>query len=154
MQRLRISEVARRTGLSASTIRFYEAEGLIDRAERDANGYRAYGEADVKRLTFIAGAKQLDLGLAEVRQLLAAREESALCAHVQRDMHAVVARRLAETKSRIAELRRTADELRRTEQRLAGPAVGGVCSDECASAAFSGENLPPAGVTVLTMLPR
>lgn len=151
---MRISEVAHRTGLSAPTIRFYESEGLIARADRDANGYRAYGEADVERLMFIAGAKQLDLGLADVRELLAAREESPSCAHVQRDMRAVVGRRLAETEARIAELQRTAEELRRTEQRLTGPAVGGVCSDACASAVFSGESLPPAGVTVLTVLPR
>src|SRR6187431_1356117 len=103
MQNMKISEVARRTGLAASTIRFYEAEGLIEPAARDTNGYRSYGEADVQRLSFIAGAKQLDLGMAEVRQLLAAREQSERCEHVQRDMREVVVARLAETEARIAE---------------------------------------------------
>lgn len=152
---LRISEVARRTGLSASTIRFYEGEGLIAAAARDANGYRSYGDADVQRLLFIAGAKQLDLGLAEVRQLLSARDESELCEHVQRQMRDVVARRLAETEERIANLQRVAEELRRTEGRLAGPAMGGTCSDACACAALAGEPAPvSAGVTTLKVRPR
>jgi DNA-binding transcriptional MerR regulator len=151
----RISEVARRTGLSASTIRFYEGEGLIAAADRDANGYRSYGETDVQRLSFIAGAKQLDLGLAEVRQLLVAREESERCEHVQHQMHEVVARRRVETEARIAELQRVADELRRTEERLAGPATGGTCSDACACAALAGEQVPlPDGATRLTLRRR
>lgn len=152
---MRISEVARRTGLASSTIRFYEAEGLIAPADRDANGYRSYDEADVQRLSFIAGAKQLDLGLAEVRQLLSAREDSERCEHVQRQMHDVVARRLVDTEARIADLTRVAEELRRTEERLAGPPMRGTCSDACACAALSGEPVPvPAGVTTLTVLPR
>jgi DNA-binding transcriptional MerR regulator len=134
---MRISEVAQRTGLPASTIRFYESEGLVEPAARDANGYRSYGEADVQRLSFIAGAKQLDLGMAEVRQLILARQESEVCEHVQRAMHEVVAGRLAETEARIAELTRVADDLRQTEQRLAGPVVGKTCSDQCACAALS-----------------
>jgi len=82
MTGLHISEVAERTGLPASTIRYYESAGLIAPAERGANGYRLYGDAEVERLSFIAGAKRLNLGLADVRQLVAARESN-LSEHVQ-----------------------------------------------------------------------
>ena len=149
---LRISQVAEQTGLPASTIRYYEAAGLIEPAERGSNGYRLYSETEVERLSFIAGAKRLNLGLAEVRQLVAARE-SDLCEHVQRDMRAVVAARLTETQAQIAELVRLADELERAADRLSQPATGGVCSDACACSAITGDVAvqPPAGVTRLTV---
>lgn len=152
---LRISEVAERTGLPASTIRYYEAEGLIEPAERGSNGYRLYGDVEVQRLSFIAGAKRLNLGLADVRQLVAARE-SDLCEHVQRDMRAVVATRLAETRAQIAELVSLSDELQRAEDRLSQPATGGVCSDACACSVITGDESvqPPVGATVLTVRSR
>jgi len=155
MAGLRISEVAERTGLPASTIRYYESAGLIEPAERGSNGYRTYGDSDVERLSFIAGAKRLNLGLAEVRQLVTARE-SDLCEHVQRDMRAVVATRLVETRAQIAELVRLSHELQRAEERLSHPATGGVCSDACACSVITGDEAvpPPAGATVLSVLSR
>ena len=155
MRGLRISEVAERTGLPASTIRYYESAGLVEPPERGSNGYRLYGDAEVERLAFIAGAKRLNLGLADVRQLVAARE-SDLCEHVQRDMRAVVASRLEETREQIAELSRLAAELHRAEQRLSRPSTGGACSDACACAVIAGDKgvEPPAGATVLTVRSR
>lgn len=155
MSGLRISEVAELTGLPASTIRYYESAGLIEPAERGSNGYRLYGDTAVERLSFIAGAKRLNLGLADVRQLVAARE-SDLCEHVQRDMRAVVATRLAETRAQIAELERLSDELQRAEDRLSQPAIGGVCSDACACSVITGDEAaqPPAGATVLSVRSR
>ncbi|GAA1817354.1 MerR family transcriptional regulator [Agromyces neolithicus] len=155
MSGLRISQVAERTGLPASTIRYYESAGLVEPAERGSNGYRQYGDADVERLLFIAGAKRLNLGLGDVRQLVTARE-SDLCEHVQRHMRDVVAARLTETQEQIAELSRLADELRRAQERLSRPTTGGVCSDACACAVITGNDAaePPAGATVLTVSNR
>lgn len=152
---LRISEVAKATGLPASTIRYYESAGLIDPAERGHNGYRVYRDTDVERLSFIAGAKRLNLGLADVRQLVAARE-SDLCEHVQRDMRAVVSTRLADTRAQIDELVRLSDELQRADDRLSQPATGGVCTDACACSVITGDEAiqPPAGATVLTVWSR
>lgn len=138
MGRLRISQVAEQTGLSASTIRYYESAGVIEPAERGSNGYRLYSDTEVERLSFIAGAKRLNLGLADVRQLVAARE-SDLCEHVQRDMRAVVATRLADTRAQIAELARLADELERAEDRLSQPVTDGICSDACACSLITGD---------------
>ncbi|WP_151523532.1 MerR family transcriptional regulator [Serinicoccus kebangsaanensis] len=70
---MKISELSRRSGFPASTLRFYESEGLLP-VSRSANGYRDYGEADVDRLAFIAQAKDLDLPLAAVRTLVRAWE--------------------------------------------------------------------------------
>ena len=47
---MRIGEVAQRTGLSISNIRFYEKKGLIGPDRNAQNRYREYGEEDVRRL--------------------------------------------------------------------------------------------------------
>ena len=155
MRGLRISEVAERTGLPASTIRYYESAGLVEPAERGSNGYRVYGDAEVERLAFIASAKRLSLRIADVRQLIAARE-SDLCEHVQRDMRVVVAKRLAATQEQIVELSRLAAELQRAEEHMSLSPTRGACSDACASAAIIGDEdvQPAAGATVLAVRTR
>lgn len=54
----RISQLAERSGVPATTLRFYEDAGLL-RAERTPSGYRIYGEDAVDRLAFISSAKLL-----------------------------------------------------------------------------------------------
>ncbi len=54
--RLKISELARLTGVSAKAIRFYEAVGALPPPVRAANGYRLYGRDAVDVLRFIARA--------------------------------------------------------------------------------------------------
>jgi len=65
---MRIGEVARRSGLSASRIRFYEARNLIPPSARQDNGYRDYPEPIVSTLQFIAGAQRLGFSLSEIRR--------------------------------------------------------------------------------------
>jgi DNA-binding transcriptional MerR regulator len=57
-QLLRIGELARRSGLSTSRIRFYEAKGLINVVSRKANGYREYAADALIILGIIVGAQQ------------------------------------------------------------------------------------------------
>lgn len=70
-----IGEAGRAAGLSAKTIRYYEQIGLIPKAPRRpgasrTGGDRIYGGADIGRLRFIREARQVDLSLADVRELL------------------------------------------------------------------------------------
>lgn len=46
---MKIGDVANATGVPARMIRYYEAQGLLE-PEREPNGYRVYGEADVDRV--------------------------------------------------------------------------------------------------------
>jgi MerR family copper efflux transcriptional regulator len=62
---MRISELARRTGVSARAIRLYEARGLLAAARTDA-GYRQFDDADVRVLVFIRMARALGLSLAQI----------------------------------------------------------------------------------------
>lgn len=68
---MKIGEVALRTGVPAKTIRYYESVGLIDPADRQANGYRAYSGTDVHTLSFINRARGLGFTVKDVATLLA-----------------------------------------------------------------------------------
>jgi len=68
---MNISAVARQTGLSAKTIRFYEAQGVISEPGRSDNGYRVYSERHLSQLAFIKRARDLGFSLLECSELLA-----------------------------------------------------------------------------------
>jgi MerR family transcriptional regulator, redox-sensitive transcriptional activator SoxR len=66
---LSIGEVAQRTGLAPSALRFYESRGLIS-ATRRAGGRRHYHREVLRRVAFIRTAQRVGLGLAEIREAL------------------------------------------------------------------------------------
>jgi len=74
---MKIGELATRSGLAASRIRFYEASGLIN-AQRQANGYRHYPEQTVQTLAIISCAQQAGFSLDEIRRLLPQTESQGL----------------------------------------------------------------------------
>ncbi len=62
---LPIGELARRTGLAVSAIRFYEDKGLVQ-SLRTSGNQRRFLRSDIRRLSFILIAQKLGLGLAEI----------------------------------------------------------------------------------------
>jgi MerR family redox-sensitive transcriptional activator SoxR len=76
MRRLAIGEVAERSGMSASRIRYYEARGLVPQPER-VSGKRRYGSDVLRRLAIIDSAQRVGFGLEEIRDLLGSRDELA-----------------------------------------------------------------------------
>ncbi|MGA2812945.1 MAG: redox-sensitive transcriptional activator SoxR [Candidatus Acidiferrum sp.] len=67
---LTIGEVAKRSGVATSALRFYEERGLI-RPERNTAGHRRYPRAVLRRVAFIVFAQRIGLSLEEVREELA-----------------------------------------------------------------------------------
>lgn len=67
---MNIGELARRTGLTTSRIRFYESAGLLRTVARRANGYRTYPPETVSALELITTAQQVGFSLEEIRVLL------------------------------------------------------------------------------------
>ena len=58
-QTLKIGALAKLSGATTKTIRYYELLGLLPKPERTDSGYRLYDEKDVERLSFIRKAKNL-----------------------------------------------------------------------------------------------
>ncbi|MCZ7543676.1 MAG: MerR family transcriptional regulator [Anaerolineae bacterium] len=67
---LTIGQLAKRAGLPTSTIRYYEAEGLLEPARRTDAGYRLYTPEAEQTLSFIQRAQRLGFSLRDVRALL------------------------------------------------------------------------------------
>jgi MerR family redox-sensitive transcriptional activator SoxR len=67
---LPMGEISARSGLAASAIRYYEAEGLIA-AERSAGGQRRFPRSVLRRLAFIRAASNVGLTIEEIRDELA-----------------------------------------------------------------------------------
>jgi DNA-binding transcriptional MerR regulator len=127
---MRISQLAERCGVPATTLRYYEGAGLLP-AGRTASGYRVYGEDAVERLAFIGAAKHLGLPLEEIAELLAVWEAGA-CADVKADLRPRIAARLDEAQGRLAELEPFTASLRSALEHLdALPDRTGRCDPEC-----------------------
>ena len=78
---MRIGEVARGSGLSPTTIRYYEEIGLVPKPSRAANGYRDYEPEAVERLRFISDAQDSGLTLAEIASILELRAQGEETCH-------------------------------------------------------------------------
>lgn len=127
---MRISELSARTGVPASTLRFYGAEGLLP-ADRAVNGYRVYGEASVDRLAFIAQAKHLDLPLPAVRELVTAWE-SEPCHSVRARYRPMLVERAAQVDERVGALEAMRSSLATAVERLdALPDRDDPCDADC-----------------------
>lgn len=104
---MNIGEAARRSGVPAKTIRYYEEIGLIPAAGRTASGYRAYAEGEVEMLRFIQKARSLGFSVKDVGDLLALwRDRERASADVRR----IAQGHVVEVERKIAEL----EAIRRT----------------------------------------
>lgn len=103
-------ELARRTGVSADTLRYYERLGILPTSQRTTGGYRIFSSSAVERVQLAQRALQLGFSLKELSEILRTRDRGgAPCHHV---LH------LAEGKLRslgeqIQELQRTQDYMRK-----------------------------------------
>jgi MerR family transcriptional regulator, redox-sensitive transcriptional activator SoxR len=105
---LTIGELARRTGLSVSAIRFYEARGLVS-AIRTSGNQRRFLRSDIRRLSFALVAQRFGLSLAEIEAEMGSLPQGR--APTRSDWQAIGARLRAMLDSRIAMLERTRDLL-------------------------------------------
>jgi len=111
MSAFSIGEAARRSGVSAKMIRYYEAQRLLPRVARTPAGYRQYSERDVHVLRFIRRARDLGFGIADIAALLrlwVGRRPS-------REVKRIAQARMRELEARIADL----ESMHRTLARLA-----------------------------------
>lgn len=120
---LSIGVVAKRTGCSVPTIRYYEDIGLLPSASRTDGGQRNFSEATVARLTFIRRCRDFGFSIDQVRELVGLVDEpNRPCIEV-RDLAAA---HLAEVKNKLL-------ELQALESTLQG--FVGACNAACAGGA-------------------
>ena len=98
-----IGQVATRSGVARSALRFYEARGLIH-AARDGSGYRRYPRATLRRVAFIVFAQRIGLTLDEISAELATLPDDRI--PTGGDWAALSERWTARVDARIAELQR------------------------------------------------
>ncbi len=103
-----IGEMARRTGLSVSAIRFYEGKGLVEPIRTSGN-QRRFLRSDIRRLSFILIAQQLGLGLTEIEQQLSRLPHGRT--PTARDWQAISRSIREQLDARISLLERTRDRL-------------------------------------------
>lgn len=66
-----IGTAARLSGVAIETIRYYEREGVVPKAERSGSGRRLYGKDAIARLRFVKRCRELGFSIPDIRSLLA-----------------------------------------------------------------------------------
>ncbi|SLN23727.1 HTH-type transcriptional regulator HmrR [Roseovarius litorisediminis] len=113
---MNIGDVAKRTGLPAKTIRYYEEIGLI-RPLRDTNGYRVFREADFHKLAFLGRARALGFSIEDCRTLMALYEDED---RASADVKRLAKKHLDQIEEKIAQLQSMQTTLTHLVQECAG----------------------------------
>lgn len=131
---MNIGTAAKRSGVPAKTIRYYEGVGLIPSAGRTAAGYRVYSDADVETLRFIHRARSLGFSVKEVAALLTLWHDRG---RASADVRALALDHVAGIDARIAELEGMRRTLMALVDRCAGddrpdcPILDGLAAGAC-----------------------
>lgn len=113
---MNIGEAGQSAGLPAKTIRYYEDIGLV-KPLRDANGYRAFREADVHKLRFLARARALGFTIEDCRDLLALWEDKD---RASSDVRQIAQQHLEMIEAKITDLQSMRDTLVELVRECAG----------------------------------
>jgi len=113
---MRIGELARASGYSDKTLRYYEQIGLLRPKARTHAGYRVYGRDATERLRFVKNAQSLGLSLNDIIKILDITDSgSAPCGH----MLTVVDEQLAQISSQMERLESMRKELSKLRAKVA-----------------------------------
>jgi arsenate reductase (thioredoxin) len=135
---MKVSELARRAGVAASAVRFYEDLGVLPGAQRQPNGYREYGPTELARLRLVVALRRLGLSPLDAGRL------AALCierGEVDLDLAPVIATQRAAIERQRSDLDRLESEL--TDLELTIQAAGR------ARHSNEGEDMPAEPIRVL-----
>ncbi len=109
---MKIQIVAKQTGFTVHTIRFYEKEGLLDgrHVQREANNYRNYSDEAIERLNLIKKFQGIGFSLAEMKDVLQDRDT-----HTRTNQEVIewICQKIAELEWKKQEMDQMLDTLRR-----------------------------------------
>jgi DNA-binding transcriptional MerR regulator len=107
---LRIGEVARRSGLSVKTIRFYCDQGVLRPVGRSEGGYRLFAAESLEELALIRALRTMDVSIADVARILEVRRTGVCnCSTLKQS----ITTKMATIDARIDELDATKNQLKR-----------------------------------------
>jgi DNA-binding transcriptional MerR regulator len=122
---MKIGELAKRTGLATSTIRFYESKGLLKSVGRQSNGYREYPPDAAAVLAVIINAQQTGFTLDEIARILPAN-----AANWEHDeLIATLTRKIDDIEAMEARLARNKAQLRSLVDLINSKPEGMACTD-------------------------
>jgi Hg(II)-responsive transcriptional regulator len=114
-----IGQIAKNSGISVETIRYYEKEGLLEKPQRKESGYRQYNGDAIDRLFFIQQAKELGFSLKEIGELLSIKSDAnTVCSDVKH----LTEDKLSDIQSKIKMLRRMEKSLKKLVEACPGKA--------------------------------
>ena len=99
---MKIGELAKQSGLSAHTLRYYEKQGLIEASARTDSNYRLYSQADLSTAKFIKRSREMGFSIEEVSVFLSIRADKP--AHICSDAKDIAQQKIKEVEQKIAEL--------------------------------------------------
>ncbi|MBZ9676437.1 Cu(I)-responsive transcriptional regulator [Mesorhizobium sp. ES1-1] len=105
---MNVGDAAKRSGLPAKTIRYYEEIGLISPRRAD-NGYRDYSSDDIHRLAFLRRARNLGFSIDDCRQLMALYQDRSRASH---DVREIAAAHVKAIEDKVRELQSMRSTLR------------------------------------------
>lgn len=107
---MNIGDVAKRAGLPAKTIRYYEDIGLV-KPPRDLNGYRVFRESDLHKLAFLSRARALGFTIEDCRTLLTLYEDQSRASADVKDLAEAHLHKIEEKIVQLQSMRDTLSEL-------------------------------------------
>lgn len=111
---LTTGDMARLTGSTLRTVRFYEQEGLLEPAVRNGGGHRLFHPDQLQRLQFIVDLREAGLSLNDIKDLLELKHHCPNAEEASRRISGVLQQQLDAMQRKIALLRKLRDELAST----------------------------------------
>lgn len=81
-----IQQISKITKLSVHTLRYYEKIGLLDKVERDINGYRQYTESDISWIYFLIRLRVTGMPVSEMKQFSDLRSQGDSTVSLRREL--------------------------------------------------------------------
>jgi len=134
-EKLLIGRLAKLSGITPDTVRFYERSGLLPKPARTDGGYREYDDAALSQVRFIRKSQSLGFSLDEIRRIMSLRghgKETCRC------VIAMAEATLSETETKLKELSKFRDKLTTNLTRWKRKGRGPIAAEFCALIEASG----------------
>jgi MerR family Zn(II)-responsive transcriptional regulator of zntA len=123
---MKIGELAKQSGLTAHTLRFYEKRGLISPSTRSQSNYRLYSQQDLSTAKFIKRSRTMGFSLEEVEVFLSIRADKP--AHICADAKDIAQQKILDVQQKIDEMQQVLIALHKLSDACCG---GGESAEFC-----------------------